>query len=1191
MKMIDFNNKVVGSTVIRDSVQNPFFGGDNNTPGLLTTNLDENGYPDTTEKTGKSQSLKNLFNDMTDVNHLFIESIYNESGYFEYDSTSNFAHLNEDGTFTVYDQLAAIGNENGNTRAHGQFMPYNDIEPGKLSTTTNRTTVTQAELPDTDPRKGEKLYLIDDPDYFFGMEMEASFTQTANGLDAWGHDIIFEFSGDDDFWLYVDGELVLDLGGVHSAMTGSINFRTGEVKSTRGNTTLYELFKSNYKSRGLSDSEINTKLGEIFETKKVGGKSVNVFKDYSNHTMKMFYMERGSGASNLHMRFNLAAVKPGSFVLTKKLSGTDNAENDLIEFPYQIFYKTKNDGDMTDYHLLGDLEGETDNVKYQGTNNNVKYAESFTPAGSSAVYSNVFFLKAGEAAEVTLPENTRNYYVKECGVNPAVYKSVSANGTVLPGIAPDGSESGEIYREDYAVEPAPLEDRSQIDYVNEVDPEAMRNLHITKRLYDSDGTTRLSYDQDSTNFTFRLSLGNENTDPSALPLANLYSYYVRDSEGNYCRWDSDSQTFYAVKDNGKTINEYSVLREYLAGLTSSERESIVFKTSMNGSISKIPADHTVEVRDLIVDTRYKVEERDREIPKGYTLRLEDGYTEIIDGTEHKEGVTPVSGVVKVGKDPDIEVRNQKGWGLTVKKIWTDRDFMEYHDPIHFAVYVKDGEESRLLEDTVREMNKDTSKQEIYYFFGNLQSGTPFSDYFVREVNVTPEGEVVPIEEGGKLTIGGKPYGGEYRDSYDYKVTYKVGEQTTHNENVRTDEVTNSRPGIKILKTDWTGKPLGKAVFTLKDSEGNNVAAPSYTSNAEDGLVTIAYLNAGTYKLDEINAPAGYISMNNSMEITVDEEGNVTVSGVDEDFYIIDHKDASMAATITVKNRPVSLRMTKVDAENAEASLPGVHFALYKQVKDKDGNLIKDYSPISGYEDLVTNDEGVLEEINIELGAGTYYLTETKAAAGYELLGGDVCFTISKNGMVSLNSIGTAYGRLVESKDDETGMISYNLIVSNGKQKVVRIRKTSAETGEALAGASFEIYNKADYESSSDGDTKPSPITSGTTDISGLWLIGSLPIGEYVLVETSAPEGYNALESPVDLSVRADKVTAMSRAGISVYKTVHYEDEDVWEIEIENTAGLELPASGGTGTHIFYIAGIIMIIAAAALYVSRRRIAA
>ena len=66
------------------------------------------------------------------------------------------------------------------------------------------------------------------------MEMSANFTQTPSGLDAWGHDIIFEFSGDDDFWLYVDDELVLDLGGVHSAMTGSVNFRTGMVTGRNG---------------------------------------------------------------------------------------------------------------------------------------------------------------------------------------------------------------------------------------------------------------------------------------------------------------------------------------------------------------------------------------------------------------------------------------------------------------------------------------------------------------------------------------------------------------------------------------------------------------------------------------------------------------------------------------------------------------------------------------------------------------------------------------------------------------------------------------------------------------------------------------------------------------------------------------------------------------------------------------------
>ena len=90
------------------------------------------------------------------------------------------------------------------------------------------------DLPETDPRKYEPFHLIQteatkNADFYFGMEMEASFVQTPSGLDAWGHDIIFEFTGDDDFWLYVDGQLVLDLGGAHSAHMGTINFRTGDV--------------------------------------------------------------------------------------------------------------------------------------------------------------------------------------------------------------------------------------------------------------------------------------------------------------------------------------------------------------------------------------------------------------------------------------------------------------------------------------------------------------------------------------------------------------------------------------------------------------------------------------------------------------------------------------------------------------------------------------------------------------------------------------------------------------------------------------------------------------------------------------------------------------------------------------------------------------------------------------------------
>ena len=138
----------------------------------------------------------------------------------------------------------------------------NEIVAGRYASFYNETSVTAQELSDLEPRKGEKLYLIpqNQADYFFGMELSASFTQTPSGLDAWGHDIIFEFSGDDDFWLYVDGELVIDLGGIHSAVGGKVNFRTGVVINNGVETTLYDVFKANYMTRGDTEAQALEKV-------------------------------------------------------------------------------------------------------------------------------------------------------------------------------------------------------------------------------------------------------------------------------------------------------------------------------------------------------------------------------------------------------------------------------------------------------------------------------------------------------------------------------------------------------------------------------------------------------------------------------------------------------------------------------------------------------------------------------------------------------------------------------------------------------------------------------------------------------------------------------------------------------------------------------------------------------------------
>ena len=1197
MKMVDFNDV---NSHNRDKNQEKFFHDDNDHPGLLSTDLKENGYPDSTEVTQRpGHSLNELFTGMTPVNHLFLKSIYNESGYFEYDSTQNFAHLNEDGTFTVYDQLGAItgSGETRVTRTHGQFMPYDDIQDGVYAIDsagnyiTNQTNVLGQELPDTNPRKGEKLYDLGkntEVDYFFGMEMEAGFTQTANGLDAWGHDIIFEFSGDDDFWFYVDGELVLDLGGVHSAMTGSINFRTGEVKSGRGNSTLYDIFRSNYEERGLSEAEIAQKLEEIFEEKQVNGSTVRVFKDYTNHDMKMFYMERGAGASNLHMRFNLAAVKPGSFILSKKLSGTENENNDLVEFPYQICYYTLEDGHSV-LHYLGEEEGDTDRVVYAGGTAKVRYQESFTPAGGTRSYNHVFFLKPGQSAEVNMPDNTRSYYVVECGVNPDVYDRVSANNLALEGAETENLVGGTPRRDHRTIEDT-LRNRNKVEFDNHVKEGAMRTLSLTKKLYDSDGTTLLHYPENSSVFSFRLYLGDENADPDNLPPANMYQYHVKDPQGNYCRWDAAGKRFVSL---GKT--DYSQL-------TQAEKDRATFDTSMNGSISKIPADYTVEVRDLIIGSQYKVEERDREVPKGYTRRDADGYVR----TDVEPAVaqsTPYSGTMMVGEDPAIEIRNQKGWGLTAKKVWTDGDFMAAHDSIYFAIYLN----GVLLDDTVREL--PTSETEVYYFFQDLfdQQGNNhfFNEYEVREVTisdasptivdgvVTDPGTVTPIGEGGNLTINGTAAGGTVSGSYTYNVHYDKGESTGKNENVRTDTITNSRPGIELIKTDWAGSPLSGAAFTLTDENGASIAARSYTSG-QDGKITIAYLPEGTFLLTETSAPKGFVVLDEPMRITVASDGSITgITGVDETLYEITTDNPQMAATVTIKNRSNDFTVKKVDASTGEA-LEGVHFALYRQVEDTDGNKRKDYYPINGYEDLETDENGVLESISMGLNPGTYYLTETRAAENYRLLAEDLCFTIGSDGTVSINSGGDA--SWLNREESAGGQVAYLLSIPNSTLGVpIRVVKVD-QTGAALEGAGFVFEGDSSF-----GDAEGEMISAKAEGSEEAVVItdDAVPLGTYTMHEQTVPAGYNEPEGDVQIAVESGSGNdVVVRATINGEETAFARAEraagqNVWVVTIMNTTGYELPSTGGSGTKWLYRLGALLIFLAGAgltVRLLRRRLA-
>ena len=955
--------------------------------GLLSDTLDEDGYPTTA-----GGSLGTLYQGAREVNNLFIQSTYDSSGYYEYDSTQNFASLRSDGNFVVYKEIGTYdsGGDKPSLK-HGQFFPFNDIEAGVFASVNGKNLydANTDPLPDADPRKNEKLYLIKNVDCHFGVEIEASFVQTPNGLDAWGHDIIYEFTGDDDFWLYVDGKLIIDLGGIHSAVPGSVNYSTGDVYVNGRHTTLYEIFSSHLNEDELAETFVQNTEGKW------------VFRDNTTHTMKIFYMERGAGASNLHMRFNLASSKKGTVELSKKLSGIDATESVTASFPYQIWYKTAEDAEPILYTSYND-------VRFKDTVRLVPYVESLNVGGTN--YASVFLLKPGEIAVIDLPEDAVSYKIVECGVNTQVFCQVKVNDDPVAGTA-----AGERQK-DFGIGFASTSERARVAYDNVVDPDALRTLTITKRLYEEDGETEI-LNGDSSTFAFRLYLGAE-FDEELQP-ANKRSYHVKDAEGHYCTWDSIQKKFVSGE-----WDDYD-------SIPPDEKEAYIFYSSLNGQISKIPASYTVEIRDVLAGTRFRVVESPSDMPDGYSFQkyLYSGPDGTIESTAVLDGIQDR---IVPNQDPHIDVCNLRGWGLRVNKSWTDADYMDERGDAYFAVFTDDGSGNlTLVNGTVRRLSQ--SEATLYWYFLPLPvPEVSFENYIIREIKISAEspdvdengcvtnyGTITIVGDGDTIEIAGRQKGETVVSDFNYTVQYQKGsvEEGSH---VRVDTVTNNRPGVVLRKVDWSGEALAGASFTLTDNEGDLIG--NFVSDVL-GQITVAFLRENVdYTLTETNTPQGITGIG---PMTVRFSGaSVSVSGVAEDYYSISQTEGEMPV-LTIKNRPYTFQAVKQNGNGVP--LPGAHFALHRQTT-VDGVTIFEPEAMTGYDDLVTDAQGVVPLLDNTLPPGTYELREKTPPSGYAVLPAYIRFSVSRIGEISLGS--HPDGVELSREESGDGPIAFTMIIPN-----------------------------------------------------------------------------------------------------------------------------------------------------------------
>lgn len=170
--------------------------------------------------------------------------------------------------------------------------------------------------------------------FAFGMVTEVKFQMTDDGKSTLnGEDVVFNFSGDDDVWIYVDGVLALDIGGVHDAIQGNINFATGDVTVTATNSK-YGKVGDRAKNRnmnltgdgiedGIFDSLSQGNIYEKLETTLTG------FAAQGEHTLTVFYMDRGEGKTNCVIEFNLP--QRDTVEVTKKVNNAKDDAGNLSE--------------------------------------------------------------------------------------------------------------------------------------------------------------------------------------------------------------------------------------------------------------------------------------------------------------------------------------------------------------------------------------------------------------------------------------------------------------------------------------------------------------------------------------------------------------------------------------------------------------------------------------------------------------------------------------------------------------------------------------------------------------------------------------------------------------------------------------------------------------------------------------------
>lgn len=397
--------------------------------GIVGKNLDKNGNLITSYNNNGEQVKVPFFNEKAYDGQSKYMRFYNNLQFpftkttndkgvstYSFNSEQNTVHYDYENNKIVRDDTIKIHDAGGDTG----YFPFNSVDPSAK----------------------------DNLNYGFGTQFTIPFTVTETGKNVDGTSMTFKFTGDDDVWVYIDGALVLDMGGAHCKAEGEINFATQMATITTGTS---DAKLGNQPTAGgrvaAKDNGMRTVDFKNITVKKSDGSKVSL-ADYMKesgkvHELKMYYMERGMWDSNMSISYSFVPL-PSGLTLSKTLdtkdvnAGLKNAVQGLDNFDFNI--QTRNlkarEANYSDVDNLGYTLYDYNDNTYPG-----QVAKNSTATFSSSYYasefidttdkdnSSAFYAGTGFKITESIPKDTILQY-DENKTSWGVYDSVTSREAI-----------------------------------------------------------------------------------------------------------------------------------------------------------------------------------------------------------------------------------------------------------------------------------------------------------------------------------------------------------------------------------------------------------------------------------------------------------------------------------------------------------------------------------------------------------------------------------------------------------------------------------------------------------------------------------------------------------------------------------------------------------------------------------------